>query len=120
MLPTTSKRLVEEYCGRFISDQEYKPALEYALMKLDFQSKIFNKDFDTDYLTIVVAEEVNQCRLDKMYAERIAILKSAQAEQCEQSIKSGAQIGNFEHRHEGNSMNASQCPYYSTAVTTMQ
>ena len=120
MLPTTSKQLVEERYGRAITDDEYLVALEYAKMKLEFQAKLFNKTFDVAYLTIVVAEEVNQARLDKMYAERIAILKAAQAEQDDQGIESGVRDGNLERRSESNLVSASHYPYYSTVPVAMQ
>ena len=87
-------------------------------MKLEFQAKLFNKTFDTKYLTIVVAEEVNQARLDKFYAERMALMKEVQA--LDEGIKSGAQSGNFEHRIESGLVSTSQYPYYSTVSVAMQ
>ena len=120
MLPTTSKQLVEERYGRFITDEEYAAALEYASMKLEFQAKLFDRTFDTAYLTAVVAEEVNQGRLDKMYAERIAILRAAQSDQDDQGIKIGVRDGNLERRRESELVIASQRPYYSTVPATMQ
>ena len=120
MLPTTSKRLVEERYGRFITDEEYEAALEYAKMKLEFQANLFNKTFDTAYLTAVVAEDVNQGRLDKMYAERIAILKAIQSEQENEGIRIGVRDGNLERRRESELDFATQRPYYSTVPATMQ
>lgn len=119
MLPTTSKQLVEERYGHIITDDEYTAALEYAKMKLEFQAKLFNKTFDTSYLTIVVAEEVNQARLDKHYAERVALIKEAQVIENE-GTKIGVRDGNLERRRESELVIATQYPYYSTVPATMQ
>ena len=69
MLPETNKRLVEARYGRPITDEEYQAALEYATMKLNFQSELFHREFDTAYVTQVVAEIVNQNRLYELDRE---------------------------------------------------
>lgn len=69
MVASTSKQLVEARYGQQITDDEYRDALEYATMKLNFQSGLFHRDFDTDYVTTVVVEIINQNRVDQLYAE---------------------------------------------------
>lgn len=69
MLPETSKQLVEARYGRPITDEEYQAALEYTTMKLNFQAELFHREFDTAYVTQVVAEIVNQNRLYELDRE---------------------------------------------------
>ena len=69
MVSATSKRLVEELYGRDITDAEFSEALDYALMKLNFQSELFHRDYDTKYVTQVVMETVNQNRLDALHQD---------------------------------------------------
>ncbi len=127
MLPTTSKQLVETRYGRPITDAEYEAALEYATMKLNFQSELFHRDFDAAYLTTVVAEVVNQNRLDALYADIARLQSEALAAKRAYDmmdalgIKMGlTEIAALSGQRENGGNSFSDCPHYSTVPTTLQ
>lgn len=64
------RSMVEKRFSHPFSDEEYAEAESYASMKLDFQSRLFGKTFDDDYRAQVIAEIINQNRLDALYQER--------------------------------------------------
>lgn len=127
MIPTTNKQLVEARYGRPITDAEYTAALEYATMKLNFQSELFHREYDTAYLTAVVAEQVNQNRLDALYADIARLQSEALAAKHryeamdEQGIKMGlTKIAARPGQKDNGGNSFSNCPHYSTVPTTMQ
>ena len=123
MLLTTDKSRVEAQYGRAITDAEYEKALQYATMKLEAQSRILGRTFDSDYLTIVVAEQVNQQRLDAYYEdviECIKIFREMAKEQDDLGEKCGLQDGNPGDRGESDARTSALHPYYSTVPTALQ
>ncbi len=92
MVQMSLKARTEARYGRPISNEEFDKAAEYARMKLDFQNNLYHRNYGDDYLVILIAEIVNQNRLDAYYEDRRAIqdefLKLAQerAKQEEQEL----------------------------------
>ena len=121
MFPTTTKKRVEAP----ITDAEYDAALQYATMKLTFQSELYHKDFDDQYLTVVVAEQVNQQRLDAYYEDLVECLRMAREEFNKPDNlgkRGGLQDGNLGDREERDAFDATSSldPYYSTVPETTQ
>ena len=67
--------MAEARFGHPITDDEYDEAARYARMKLDFQNDLFKRNYGDDYLAILIAETVNQNRLDAYHKERDEIFK---------------------------------------------
>jgi len=127
MLPTTNKRLVEAHYGRPITDAEYDAALEYATIKLNFQSELFHREFDAAYLTTVVAEQVNQNRLDALHAYNARLQSEAlEAKRMyevmdELGIKMGlTEIAARTGQKDNGGNSFSDYLHYSTVPSTMQ